>query len=66
MNKDRENNIFKNLLQQAGANMSSVVWKVIAIELLSLISDTTTPEIDGKAFKSIYRDREKHIRKQNI
>jgi len=51
--ENEEKSIINKLLKDASHKVESLVWKIIAIELISLGSGSTTPGIDKLAFKKI-------------
>jgi RNA-directed DNA polymerase len=44
---------FNKLLIEAGSNMSSVLWKIVAIELTLLNTGSTTAGVDGKRYQRV-------------
>ena len=44
---------FKNILEQTDEFLSSILWKILAVELLSCNSGSTTPGTDNKNFTTV-------------
>ena len=57
---------FKALLEEAGILFSSIIWKIMAVELISLNSGATTAGVDSISFKYLYRDVETNSAAERI